>query len=375
MTKVYKSVVNPVPGSSLGIPKIDIQPPFVGLEPLKRHKNDFETACGPPVCLSAGEGAGTINGDVTVTCVNHKADTFGELQECKVDYSNLTCHNEFSSPNDHSHAMYEVKNCRNDLSVSNSDPCTPNGNVFNGVEIIFTFVSEGGVTVNVYDTCANGTCKCSHVIGGEHAQLKPCSFLYMYSLATAEGKSIYKNLMSSIVDGVKVMDGSEKKENISYDCKNYKSIFESNNNSKLDKIIDSELSEGYLKIVNSKPDCIHSIGAVPKPDGGVRPIIDCSRPDKKSVNNYCSGIEENFTFKSVENVLALLQPQDFMAVIDIKSAYRAVSIHPDNKKIHGFEMGNTKQRSFYRGFKAVFWPVPRSHDLQFHLKFYVLHLN
>ena len=37
----------------------------------------------------------------------------------------------------------------------------------------------------------------------------------------------------------------------------------------------------------------------------------------------------------MENVLALLQPQDFMAVIDIKSAYRAVSIHPENKKYMG----------------------------------------
>ena len=72
--------------------------------------------------------------------------------------------------------------------------------------------------------------------------------------------------MSSIVDGAKVMDGSQEKEHISYDCKNYKSIFEGNNKAKLDNIIDSELSEGYLKIVTNKPDCIHSIGAVPKPD-------------------------------------------------------------------------------------------------------------
>ena len=335
MTKICNSISNPVPGSSLRISKIHVQPPFVGLEPLKRQKDSIETACRPPVCLSAGEEAGATNGDVTVPCVNDRADAFGQLPENKVDYSNLTCLNEFSKPNNHLHAMYEVKNSRNDFTVSKSESCTPNGDGSNGVENIFTFVSEGGVTVNVYDACANGTCKCSHLIGGEQAQLKPCRFLYMYSLATNEGKSIYKNLMSSIVDGVKVMDGSEQKENISYDCKNYKSIFEGNNKSKLDGIIDSELSEGYLKIVNNKPDCIHSIGAVPKPDGGVRPIIDCSRPDKKSVNNYCSGIEETFTFKSVENVLALLQPQDFMAVIDIKSAYRAVSIHPDNKKYMG----------------------------------------
>ena len=37
----------------------------------------------------------------------------------------------------------------------------------------------------------------------------------------------------------------------------------------------------------------------------------------------------------MENVLALLQPNDFMAVIDIKSAYRAVSIHPEDKKYMG----------------------------------------
>ena len=33
--------------------------------------------------------------------------------------------------------------------------------------------------------------------------------------------------------------------------------------------------------------------------------------------------------------LVLLQPNDFMAVVDTKSAYRAVSIHPDNKKYMG----------------------------------------
>ena len=335
MTKVCNSVSNSVPGSTLGISKIDVQPPFVGLEPLKRQKDDIETACRPPVCLSTGEGAGTINGDVTVPCVNDKADAFGGSQENKVDYLNLTCLNEFSSPNDHVHAMYEAKSYRNDFSVSKSESCTPNGDGSSKPEINFTFVSEGGVTVNVYDACTNGTCDCFHVIGGEYAQLKPCRFLYMYSLATTEGKSSYKTLMSSIVDGAKVMDGSEQKENISYDCRNYKAIFDGNNKAKLDVIIDSELSEGYLKIVKNKPKCIHSIGAVPKPDGGVRPIIDCSKPDNKSVNNYCSGIEETFTFKSVENVLALLQPHDFMAVIDIKSAYRAVSIHPDNKKYMG----------------------------------------
>ena len=66
-----------------------------------------------------------------------------------------------------------------------------------------------------------------------------------------------------------------------------------------------------------------------------RPIVDCSMPKDKSVNNFCSGIIEEFKYKSVDNVLSILQPNEFMAVVDIKSAYREVSIHPENKKYMG----------------------------------------
>ena len=285
MTKVCNPTGNPMPVFNPSMSKSNVTPPFVGFEPLKRQKVDIESACRSPVYLSADSGAGTINGDVTAPCVNDKVDAFGGSQEYKVEYRNLTCHNEFSGSNNCAEAMYDVKHHRNDLSGLKSEAYTPNGDVCNGPNVIFSFVSEEGVTVTDYVACANGTCSCSHVIGGEPAQLKPCRFLYLYSLATAEGKNLVNPLMSSIVDGAKVMDGSQEKEHNSYDCKNYKSIFEGNNKSKLDKIIGSELSEGYLKIVKNKPDCIHSIGAGPKPDGGVRPIINCSRPDKKSVNN------------------------------------------------------------------------------------------
>ena len=183
------------------ISKSNASPPFVGFEPLKRQKVDIESACRPPVCLLAGSGAGTINGDVTTPCVNDKVNAFDGLQEYKVEYRNLTCHNEFSVCNNYAEAMYEVKNHRNNLSDLKSQAFTPNGDVSNGPKVVFTFVSEGGVTVTVYDACVNGTCSCSHVIGGEPAQLKPCRFLYLYSLATAEGKNHFSPLMSSIVDG------------------------------------------------------------------------------------------------------------------------------------------------------------------------------
>ena len=46
-----------------------VNPPFVGLEPLKRQKVNIENACKPPVCLLADSKAGMINGDVTTTCI------------------------------------------------------------------------------------------------------------------------------------------------------------------------------------------------------------------------------------------------------------------------------------------------------------------
>ena len=122
-----------------------------------------------------------------------------------------------------------------------------------------------------------------------------------------------------------------------YECENCSSVYTIENKSKLDSIIGKELPEGYLKIVNKKPTCVHSIGAVPKPDGGIRPITDCSMPRDISVNNFCADIIQDFQYKNVDHVLAMLQEGDYMAVVDIKSAYRAVPIFPDHRRYLGLK--------------------------------------
>ena len=76
------------------------------------------------------------------------------------------------------------------------------------------------------------------------------------------------------------------------------------------------------------------MGAVPKPDGGIRPITDCSMPRYISVNNHCYDIIEEFQYKSV---LAMLQEGDYMAVVDIKSAYMAVPIYLDHSRYLGLK--------------------------------------
>ena len=81
------------------------------------------------------------------------------------------------------------------------------------------------------------------------------------------------------------------------------------------------------------PHC--ALGAVPKPGGKIRPITDCSRPHNDSVNNYYGSLFREFNFKSVDNVVAVLDKGDFMTVIDIKAAYRAVPLQSDHRKYMG----------------------------------------
>ena len=202
---------------------------------------------------------------------------------------------------------------------------------------LHTFTTEEGAIVNVYDSCRQGTCSCDYQLSGEKLQLKPCRFAYLVSLGTAECKKVYEPLVSNVTDGFRIVDDKMDLTDMQYECENYSSVYTIENKSKLDSIIGMELSEGYLKIVNKKPTCVHSMGAVPKPDGGIRPITDCSMPRDISVNNFCADIIQDFQYKSVDHVLAMLQEGDYMAVVDIKSAYRSVPIFPDHRKYIGLK--------------------------------------
>ena len=89
--------------------------------------------------------------------------------------------------------------------------------------------------------------------------------------------------------------------------------------------------------------------------GGIRPITDCSMPKNISVNNYCADIIQDFQYKNVDHVLAMLQEGDYMAVVDIKSAYRAVPIFPDHRRYLGLKWEINRQNK-PRGHEAVVIP-------------------
>lgn len=121
-----------------------------------------------------------------------------------------------------------------------------------------------------------------------------------------------------------------------YTCTNYRSALEPTAAQKMSKIIHTELQEGMVSEVFTEPTCVHALAAVVKPDGNIRPITDCSRPEGLSVNYHCSSLIEHFHFMSINDVVALLAPYEYMAVVDIKSAYRAVIMSPFHRKYMGF---------------------------------------
>lgn len=197
--------------------------------------------------------------------------------------------------------------------------------------VLYGPVTKKGNKIEVYQNCIDGSCNCCYYLGGRLVQLKPCRFTALLFEGGRDVSTDELKLYSGIVDGFDIVDTDVQ----SYDCENYQSVHEPGIKDKMDKIIHEELTLGYMSVVEEKPTCIHALGVAPKPDGGVRPITDCSRPVGSCVNEKMSKIVESFSYKSIEDVVTVLNPHDFLSVIDIKSAYRSVAINPDHSCYQG----------------------------------------
>lgn len=210
--------------------------------------------------------------------------------------------------------------------------------------------SKKGVSIHVYDKCVNGLCKCKHIIGSDVSQLKPCRFA---SLLFGNGRVPTDDeiiMYNGIVDGFDIVSNDVD----SYDNHNYLSILSEDSKSKMDKIVRNELDSGILEVVDEKPKCIHSLGAVSKPDGGIRPITDCSLPVGICINDNMDGLTKNFSFKSVDNVVQKMNEGDYITVVDIKSAYRAVSVNPEHSKLQGLRWEIDGEEKFLQDKRLCF---------------------
>ena len=108
------------------------------------------------------------------------------------------------------------------------------------------------------------------------------------------------------------------------------------------------INQNYIE-VDSPPIIVSPLGAIPKPDGGVRLIHDCSRPQGSAVNDYVSAFDKQ-RFQSVDDACKLVKEGFYMAKVDLKWAYRSVNISKHSQLFTGLKwqfQGKTKY--FYDG--------------------------
>ena len=185
------------------------------------------------------------------------------------------------------------------------------------------------VEFNVFEACYLGNCACIFKVNNVPVQLKPCRALcecFLHGYTDPDWEWIIYNSCF----GARVIDTNCE---LQYSSDNY--IKSGKDYDIVNDQLKKELEQGFISVVSYPMYCIHPIGGVPKDDGSIRKIIDCSSPKLDNVNNYVNTISERFSFKSVDDVADNIGPKAYSCTIDIKDAFRALHIHPDSAKFQG----------------------------------------
>ena len=149
--------------------------------------------------------------------------------------------------------------------------------------------------------------------------------------------------MEGIRDGFRIGFNRESgRECLSSAKKNMHSVVD--NAPVVSDYLEAEMSRGAV-LGPFAPDAmpgvqINQFGVIPKPHqpGKWRLIVDLSHPEGKSVNDGISSDLCTLQYTRVDDVvrqLLQLGPGALMAKLDIKSAYRIVPVHPQDRFLLG----------------------------------------
>ena len=176
-------------------------------------------------------------------------------------------------------------------------------------------------------------CTGVHFVGGRRIQLNPCVFFHE-CFDWDQGMDVNSAfIMDGLLHGFRILDDDFVG---GYFCSNYNSILDGTFKVQMDQTILAELDAEKITMVDSQPRCVHSLGAVSKSDGSLRPITDCKRPLGESINNHMNTVCDGFKFIRIDEVAEVMTPGCYFSVVDIQSAYRSVNIFPDHRTCQGF---------------------------------------
>lgn len=139
-------------------------------------------------------------------------------------------------------------------------------------------------------------------------------------------------IMQGIENGFDIVNNGLPDDPV--EVQNYSSAL--NSKDLVEDQIKQEISEGRYIIVHEKPKVISALGAIPKPDGRIRLIHDCSRPHGKAVNDYAK-IKSHIKYQSVKDAVQLITPGCWLAKIDLQNAYRSVRTNPHHWQFAGLQ--------------------------------------
>ena len=114
-----------------------------------------------------------------------------------------------------------------------------------------------------------------------------------------------------------------------------------------------EIENGNYEVCQKPPKIVSPMAAIPKPDGDVRLIHDCSRPVGEAVNDYCS-TDWKLSFAKVDDAAKLMSPGCYFAKVDLKSAYRSVGISKASQEVTGLHWKFKGQSVYLRDTKLPF---------------------
>lgn len=161
---------------------------------------------------------------------------------------------------------------------------------------------------------------------------------------------------SFILDGIKngfnIIDHDSQVEAVT--CPNHPSarpgspLYE-----KASKQVLKEIECGNYIVCQTAPKIISPMAAIPKPDGDIRLIHDCSRPGGKSVNDYCTE-DWGQKFAKVDDAANLMTKNCYFAKVDLRKAYRSVSISQDSQQVTGLSWEFNGEKVYLRDTKLPF---------------------
>jgi len=135
-------------------------------------------------------------------------------------------------------------------------------------------------------------------------------------------------IINGIKRGFKLSELDRPKTSQPVLMKNYFSAFKYKH--AVENQILEEIENGRYVLVGKPPEIVSALGAIPKKNGKVRLIHDCSRPAGNAVNDFA--IKNKFKYQTLQEAMEMISPGDFLAKVDLQSAYRSVRVSPQERE-------------------------------------------